>query len=57
MPRLPLPGSDQGTWGQILNDYLSQAHKTDGTLKDNSVTAATIAPDAITEENLITRGD
>lgn len=52
MPRLPLPGSDQGTWGQILNDYLSQAHKTDGTLKDNIVTADKIALDAITEANL-----
>ncbi len=31
--RLPTPGSDDGTWGDILNDFLSQAHNTDGSLK------------------------
>src|SRR3989338_5196869 len=34
MARLPKPGGDNGNWGDILNDYLSQAHETDGTLKD-----------------------
>lgn len=34
--------------GAILNDYLAQAHKTDGTLKDNVVTAAALAPGAVT---------
>jgi len=24
MARLPIPGQDNGTWGQILNDYLSR---------------------------------
>ena len=38
MTRLPIPGSDSGNWGQILNDYLSQAHKSDGSLKDNVIT-------------------
>ena len=36
MARLPQPGSDKGTWGDVLNDYLSQAHNADGTLKDLS---------------------
>src|SRR5579884_4251649 len=40
MSRLPTPGSDDGTWGNILNDYLSQSLNTDGTLKDTAVTAA-----------------
>ena len=31
--RLPVPGSDTGTWGSILNDYLSVEHNSDGTLK------------------------
>ncbi len=31
--RLPTPGSDDGTWGNILNDFLNQAHNTDGSLK------------------------
>lgn len=26
MPRLPTPGSDSGTWGDILNDFLSVEH-------------------------------
>ena len=34
MPRLPQPGSDNGTWGTVLNDFLVQAHNTDGSLKD-----------------------
>lgn len=33
MPRLPVPGSDSGTWGTILNDFLSVEHNSDGTLK------------------------
>lgn len=62
MPRLPHPGQDQGQWGTILNDYLSQSHTDTGSLKpnsvgtsqlqDSSVTASTIAPGTITESNL-----
>ncbi len=48
MARLPVPGADQGDWGTILNDYLSQALKPDGTIRDNAVTANTIAPNSIT---------
>jgi hypothetical protein len=33
MSRLPTPGSDDGTWGTVLNDYLSVELNTDGTLK------------------------
>lgn len=39
MTRLPNPGSDAGTWGSILNDFLSQAHNNDGTLKDGAISA------------------
>jgi hypothetical protein len=46
--RLPQPGGDNGIWGQVLNDYLSQTLKSDGSLKDNVVTTTAIAPDAIT---------
>ena len=38
MSRLPTPGQDNGTWGDILNDYLSVAHNTDGTLRPSAVT-------------------
>ena len=45
MARLPQPGSDDGTWGNILNDFLGVEHNTDGTLK-SSGTLATKADDA-----------
>ncbi|MEJ0073269.1 MAG: hypothetical protein WDN27_04295 [Candidatus Saccharibacteria bacterium] len=31
--RLPTPGGDNGTWGDILNDFLEVEHNTDGTLR------------------------
>ncbi len=34
MARLPVPGSDNGTWGDILNEYLAVGHNTDGSLKN-----------------------
>jgi hypothetical protein len=37
MSRLPTPGSDSGTWGTILNDYLGQSLASDGTLRDGVV--------------------
>ena len=37
MSRLPVPGSDSGTWGDLLNDFLSQAHNTDGSLKSSAI--------------------
>ena len=60
--RLPQPGGDHNTWGQILNDYLSVIHAANGVLKpntvgtpqlqNNSVTAAKIADDTITDAKL-----
>ncbi len=35
--RLPTPGGDDNQWGDILNQYLLQSHKSDGTLKDGVV--------------------
>lgn len=37
MARLPVPGADSGTWGTVLNEFLSQVHNTDGTLRDGVV--------------------
>jgi hypothetical protein len=54
MSRLPTPGGDSGDWGSILNDYLSQAHAADGTLKDNAVTANVIAPNSVTNAAIAT---
>ncbi len=33
MARLPIPGSDDNTWGDILNEFLSIEHNPDGSLK------------------------
>lgn len=52
MARLPQPGGDNGNWGTILNDYLSQIHKADGSLKDNVVTNGAIADNAVTAASI-----
>lgn len=33
MTRLPTPGKDSGTWGDVLNDFLRVSHNADGTLR------------------------
>lgn len=48
MTRLPNLGGDDGNWGAILNEYLSQSHNNDGSLKSNIITAAQLAPNAVT---------
>ncbi|HEU4715541.1 MAG TPA: glycosyl hydrolase family 28-related protein [Candidatus Saccharimonadales bacterium] len=66
MARLPIPGNDDGTWGSILNDYLSVEHNTDGTLKrgddiDTALSTATAAQsaadDKIAKSLVTTKGD
>ncbi len=52
MPRLPIPGSDEGTWGDILNSYLQAAHNADGSLKNNTVSASKIQDATISEAKL-----
>ncbi len=53
MSRLPQPGGDAGVWGDVLNEYLSQVHKPDGTLKDDVVTNAAIAADAVNATSIV----
>lgn len=36
MPRLPEPGGDKGTWGDILNDFLSVSLDSDGDIKSSA---------------------
>jgi hypothetical protein len=50
--RLPTVGGDDGNWGQILNDFLSTAHNTDGSLKTDSVGAAQLKPSAVASANI-----
>ena len=52
MARLPVPGGDDGQWGTVLNDYLSQSLDTDGTLKDDVVTANTVANGALPQAKI-----
>lgn len=52
MARLPQPGGDDGTWGQVLNDFLSQTHNADGTLKSSIVQASNLAPNAVSNTAL-----
>jgi hypothetical protein len=40
MSRLPTPGADNGQWGDILNDFLSIEHNSDGTLKASGTIAS-----------------
>lgn len=47
MARLPQPGGWCRQLGAVLNEFLTQAHKSDGTLKDNVVTEAAIAPGVV----------
>lgn len=44
MPRLPVPGQDSGSWGNILNDFLLVSLNGDGSLKASAV--ATKADDS-----------
>ncbi len=49
MARLPIPGSDEGEWGEILNEYLLQAHAINGAIKPGVVTLANLAPSVQTQ--------
>src|SRR5580700_319819 len=40
MSRLPIPGSDDNVWGQILNDFLDVAHNPDGSLQATAISGA-----------------
>lgn len=53
MARLPKPGADNGNWGKILNDYLTQAHNPDGSLKNNVITNANIASSAAISQSKV----
>ena len=40
MSRLPVPGADDGTWGDVLNDFLQVELQSDGTLKFRTTVTA-----------------
>lgn len=53
MPRLPIPGGDEGNWGTILNAYLAQAHTSVGLLKNGVVTEANLSTAVQTKLNAV----
>lgn len=52
MARLPQPGSDQGQWGVILNEFLTQSLTNTGSIKPNAIGSAQIAPGSVSESKL-----
>jgi len=54
MSRLPTPGSDNGTWGTLLNDFLGVVHDTGGNLNNNVVSNANIVDGTIALPKLAT---
>lgn len=56
MARLPAPGQDNGTWGQILNEFLSQSLASDGSLKSAALSNALPAQDGNAGKVLGTNG-
>lgn len=40
MTRLPIPGGDDNTWGNILNGFLDVSHNEDGTLQPSALVQA-----------------
>lgn len=47
MTRLPQPGADNNSWGDILNDFLLTSHNSDGTLKSGSVSKTQLGLDNV----------
>lgn len=52
MARLPIPGSDDGTWGQVLNDFLGVAHDTDGGIKANAIDSSALQDNSVSGAKL-----
>lgn len=56
MARLPVPGNDQGTWGDVLNDFLDVSHNADGTLKNSIVDKQNLAANVFDDASNTTKG-
>jgi hypothetical protein len=52
MTRLPIPGADADSWGDILNDYLQVSLASNGTLKPDAVTLSAIQDDSVSGTKL-----
>jgi len=56
MTRLPQIGGDKGNWGEILNDFLSQSHNLDGSLKAASIPESALSNDLQAKINAAVSG-
>lgn len=56
-PRLPTPGSDSGNWGEILNEFLSEAHDSTGEIKNDSIGTDKLQAGSITVQKLANVGE
>ena len=56
MARLPVPGSDDGTWGEVLNDFLAVSLNTDGTIKADAVDPSALQDGSVTNAKLAVSG-
>jgi hypothetical protein len=45
--RLPTVGGDDGNWGQILNDFLSQSHNADGSIRSTAAVTSVVGQTGI----------
>lgn len=52
MSRLPAVNGDNGTWGTILNDYLSVVHSTSGLLNSGVIATTNIIDANVTTAKL-----
>ncbi|MGB4768666.1 MAG: hypothetical protein WBP22_05425 [Candidatus Saccharimonas sp.] len=53
MVRLPQPGGDAGNWGDILNEFLSQTHANDGTIKPGVISESALESAVQTKINAV----
>lgn len=51
-PRLPIPGADSDTWGDILNDFLSVSHHDDGAIKPEVITTTALQDSSVSGQKL-----
>lgn len=56
MARLPSIGSDDGIWGAVLNDFLSQSHNNDGSLRNNIVGTEQLRNNSVSTAKLLGLG-
>jgi hypothetical protein len=56
MARLPVPGSDEGEWGQLLNDFLLQSHDSGGAIKADAIDSASLQDNSVTNAKLSLSG-